>query len=496
MGDSVKKIVVQSFGQEITPADEQMLGQKTFIITEVPGPQQPQGLTEQQVVNYPSQRESIINLTDLNRKYPEPVKPPFPLSWLSILFTNHPAHYAAVEFKAKSIAFGGIKLVKSPIATSTDTTPPKELLRFYHEDFNPDLGMEEVLKRCEVDYQTTGNCFMEVIPRNNGQIKQINHAPASTMLILPDEHPMGFAQMIDGKIVAYFRRAGDLSSDRRRFEGKLVTEMIHMGEYHPSSGYYGIPSVITNLRQILGSEKADEFLVRQLARMGVVPLAFIFKNADPNDVESEESLKKFFGREVQGGKAVLKLDLPPGVEIQVEKLATEFSPALFTEYDAVAEQKIARSHGIPPLLLDIQGRGQRQASQGELEAQFAIFHDTYFIPRSKAFNRVLTQRINRLAFGIEDWNLELRPVSLANLAEQSKIDDGLQDRGVLTINQRLAKLGLPAVEGGDRNLINSGGVPIDANSGIPLAPKPQQGSPQPGATVPSPSLSSDGPTVP
>lgn len=128
------------------------------------------------------------------------------------------------------------------------------------------------LKKFAFEYLLFGNGYFQIIRNVFGAVIRLKHLPAITM-----------RYTTQSGVYAQIKKDGSVSPFAAR-------EVIHLAEYDPYQGIYGVPQYYGGIQSALLNEDATLFRRRYFkngAHMG-----FIFSMADPNlRLEDEEQLK-------------------------------------------------------------------------------------------------------------------------------------------------------------------------------------------------------------
>ncbi|NRA85057.1 MAG: phage portal protein, partial [Gammaproteobacteria bacterium] len=136
---------------------------------------------------------------------------------------------------------------------------------------NPILS-PRTFKKFAFDYCWSANGYLQIIRNPFGAIIKLRHLPSLTMRYTST--PGVYAQIKSNGSVIRFKKG----------------EIIHLKEYDPSQGIYGIPQYYGGIQSALLNEDATLFR-RKYFKNGA-HMGFIFSMADPNlSVDDEAALK-------------------------------------------------------------------------------------------------------------------------------------------------------------------------------------------------------------
>lgn len=300
-------------------------------------------------------------------------------------------------------------------------------------------SFEELRSRVRKDLETTGNAYIEVIPKVNqpGVPAGLKHLPSWTvrlcklcdeytpyevpravrnpdgswrMSIFPDRKQFRrFVQIREsGAKAVYFKEWNDprrLHYETGVFadiipQEKLAHEIIHLKLYSPRSPY-GLPRWIGRLFAIYGSRAAEEINYVTFENNQMPGMALLATNVAVTD-GSLDRMKEFVEERIQGNKnyatillieaepvgegmkdpSAMKMDLKPLTEFQ-------HADAMFKEYITMNNEMIRRSFRLPPIFV---GRSE-DYNRAVAEASRKLAEEQIFLPERKAIDRMWTNTI-------------------------------------------------------------------------------------------------------
>ncbi|SGY90993.1 Probable capsid portal protein [Moritella viscosa] len=140
--------------------------------------------------------------------------------------------------------------------------------------FKPNsLLTRRTFKKFAFDYCWAANAYLQVIKNTFGNVIKLRHLPALSMRYTST--PGVYAQRLSNGKVLRFKKG----------------EVIHLKEYDPNQGIYGIPQYYGGIQSALLNE--DATLFRRKYYKNGAHMGFIFSMADPNlSTDDEDELKK------------------------------------------------------------------------------------------------------------------------------------------------------------------------------------------------------------
>lgn len=260
-----------------------------------------------------------------------------------------------------------------------------------------DLGQSfgEVMSRVALDFETTGNGYLELVRGRAGQIEELYHCPATLVWRRPKSHPHDFR---------YWNNAGEVDFDLympgRRQEDPSVGQLVHFANPCTGSRYYGAP----DWRGCLPDIEVDYYSVlynqRFFINSGIPDMAIVVQGGE-FDKETEEKVVEFLQNNIKGlDNAHRILYLPINdkeVEVKFEKLAVDMKnmDGSFEKLRATCRDNIVSAHGVPPRLVGIVTSGQLGGG-GEIHGQLKVFQEITIGPRQSLFEMKLNPIIQEM----------------------------------------------------------------------------------------------------
>lgn len=407
------------------------------------------------------------------------VEPPFDLDKLADLLGMNTEHLRGVRSKAADVAGHGHRLIAIQ-RTDDEGNPiePDEEHRMVLEDFfswpNEKQTFRDLIESLWTDYEAMGNAYLEIVRKLDGTKDppwgppaKMYHLPAKTVRILRDGS--GFVQ-VRGTKRRFFKEFGDkrvMDCETGEFAtssldlSRHATEVVHFKRYHPASDFYGVPDFLPAAAAILGNARAAEFNISFFENRAVPDCVVIVEGGEL-DAETEETVRRFFERELAGASRAHKTlilqasgeegEMKPS--IRIEPITKGPEEASFAQYRKDNRDEIIRAHEVPPARISIIETGNIGAGSGL--AQYKIYKETVIEPRQDMLEQFFNRRViwdEEDGFGFDDWMMEFEDFDLADLETKSRIDERYLKAHAVSINEVRRERGLPAVDGGDEIFI-------------------------------------------
>lgn len=388
------------------------------------------------------------------------VLPPYNLDYLAKLYEISPVHFAAVNAKTANIVGLGYDLTESPktLLKESAMEDEKKLARFrrnlaaakedmlaWLEELARDDTFEEILRKVWVDYETTGNGYLEIGRKANGEIGYLGHIPSTSMRIRKERD--GFVQIISNKAV-FFRNFGDkttadpISGDRR------PNEVIHFKKYTPTNGYYGIPDIIAAKNNLAGEEFAARYNLDYFENKAVPRYIIVVKGASLS-LTAQRRLLEFFQTGVKGkNHRTLYVPLPAEdkdhkVEFKMEPVEAGVQDSSFNNYHKANVSSMLMAHRTPISKVGL-AEGVSLAASKDADKTFKeqVCRPEQRIAEKK-IGQIFKERTDVFVF-------KLIELSLTDEDTQSKIDERYLRMKTYTPNEVRARKGMPGMKDGDK----------------------------------------------
>jgi PBSX family phage portal protein len=406
----------------------------------------------------------------------EAVEPPYNMDYLSRVYEVSSPHHAAVDAKVSNIVGLGFDLIES-IETKEKLEEVEdsdsEKLNFLRrkisrarsrlhkqiDDLNEDESFTETMKKIAVDYEATGNGYMEVGRKIDGTIGYLGHIPSANMRVRRNRD--GFIQIVNNRIV-FFRNYGDTKTSDVVGDDPRPNEVIHFKKYTPTNNYYGVPDIIPALPALAGDEFASKFNLDYFENKAVPRYIIVVKGAKLSD-DSQRKLLEFFQTGLKGkNHRSLYIPLPADdgsakVEFKMEPVEAGIQDSSFRNYRVENRDEILMAHRVPVTKVSM-ASGISLAAARDADKNFRE-------QVTKPTQQYLEKKINKIVHEFTDmFDLEFNELSLTDEDTQSKIDERYLRMQVLVPNEIRARKGLPALDSGDTPIVLNARASAEQNT--------------------------------
>ena len=362
------------------------------------------------------------------------VVPPYNLDELAFFYDNSFANHAAINAKVSNTVGLGYNFIMTDSVKqrleemeSQDqrTRAQRKVERVktqlveWLEELNDEDTFTHVLEKAMVDYESTGNGYIEIGRKINGEIGYIGHIPATTVRVrrLRD----GYIQIVNQKVV-FFRNFQDTQAPNPVGTDPRPNELIHIKKYSPKNTYYGVPRYIVTLKGAKLSSDAEDKLFRFLQsglrgqnhRTLYIPL--------PGDGPDNK------------------------VEFKMEPIENGVQEGSFDKYRTSNTNDVLMAHQVP-----ISKVG---SSDGMSIASALVADRTFKEQVARPAQRNLEKTINKLIKEKTDVVLfKFNELTLTDENTQSQIDERYLRSQVIVPNDIRPRLGLPVMPNGDTPVV-------------------------------------------
>jgi len=401
-----------------------------------------------------SRSKQLIPLQDITTAYGlfDVIIPPYNLDELASFYETSFANHAAINAKvANTVGLGyhfeisNSTKEKLEIAESDDA-----LMRAYRkverakydledwlEERNDEDTFTHVLEKAMIDYEATGNGYIEIGRTVTGEIGYIGHIPATTIRVrrLRD----GYVQIVNQQTV-FFRNYQDTKSPNVVTNDPRPNELIHLKKYTPKNSYYGIPDSLSSATAIVGDQLAARYNVDYFEHKAVPRYIVTLKGGKFSN-ESEEKLFRFLQSGLRGqNHRTLFLPLPPDspdnkVEFKMEPIESGIQDGSFEKYRKSNREDILMSHQVPMSKVG----SAIGVSIASALASDRTFKEQVARPTQKNLEKVINKII---AEKTDMFKFKLNELTLTDENTQSQIDERYLKMQVIVPNEVRQRLGM------------------------------------------------------
>jgi PBSX family phage portal protein len=386
------------------------------------------------------------------------ITPPWNLYELANYYDTSFANHAAIDAKVENIVGLGydfeisqrtlLRLEANSDETSVDRARKrieraKIELRDWLENLNQDDSFTGTMMKFYTDVQATGNGYLEVGRKVNGEIGYLGHIPATTMRVrrLKD----GYVQIIGQKVV-YFRNFGAKNQNPITTDAR-PNEIIHFKEYSPLNTFYGIPDIMSAITSLHGDQLASQYNIDYFGNKAVPRYVVTLKGAKLSS-DAEDKMFRFLQTSLKGqSHRTLYIPLPGDsdnnkVEFKMEPIESGIQEASFKEYSKQNRDNVLMAHQVPLSKIG----GSDTANIASALAQDRTFKEQVARPAQKNLEKVIGKMVKEKT-DIVDF--KFNELTLTDEIAQSQILERYVKMQIMTPNEAREALGLPQRKDGD-----------------------------------------------
>jgi PBSX family phage portal protein len=319
-----------------------------------------------------------------------------------------------------------------------------------------------------LDYESTGNGYIEVARDAKGEVSKLYHLPVGDVRWGKEKQRV--MQQVGEKKV-WFKLFGDeriLDKNTGKFVDAIskpedvANEVIPIVQYTHKSSCYGLPEWLPAIYHMFGDFKETEYNIDFFLNFGIPAYAVIVEGKNLSQ-EVKEEISKYFETTLKGTGSqhkTLTLNVPTGGSIKFEKLNVEQKEASFRVYHKDNRDSVLTAHHVPPYRVGIVEKGQLGGSVATETDR--IYLDSVINPRQTDFSWVITEFIIKEGFQVKGWELNFKDINIYDEDRESQIAERYIGNGIKTPNEIRKEKGLDPYDGGDIFYMKSALVPIGA----------------------------------
>lgn len=400
------------------------------------------------------------------------ITPPYNLYELANFYDTSFANHAAIDAKVENVVGLGyhfemnaqtmMKLSSSTDEAATERARKRiERLKIdakeWLEGLNTDDSFTTIMEKVYTDVQATGNGYLEVGRKVNGEIGYMGHVPSTTMRVrrLRD----GFVQIIGPRLV-YFRNFGAKNQNPLTGDNR-PNEIIHFKEYSPLNTYYGVPDIIAALPSLIGDQLASQYNIDYFENKAVPRYIITLKGAKLSP-DAEDKMFRFLqtGLKSQSHRT-LYIPLPGDsdnskVEFKMEPIENSVQEGSFEKYRKQNRDDILIAHQVP-----ISKLGGADSGIAAALSQDRTFKEQVARPEQQKIQKFISKIVTEFTDIIE---LKFNELTLTDEIAQSQILERYVKNQIMLPNEARDILDLPQVAHGDKPLELTARAAADANA--------------------------------
>ena len=403
------------------------------------------------------------------------ITPPYNLYELANFYDTNFANHAAIDAKVENIVGMGYSFDMAP-AIKMRLEDEKDIERanrakkridrlkaevtVWLESLNDEDSFINIMEKIVTDVQATGNGYMEIGRKVNGEIGYIGHIPSTTMRVrrLRD----GFVQIIGGRVV-YFRNYG-ATNPNPMTEDQRPNEVIHFKEYSPLNTFYGVPDIISAYTSLMGDQMAAQYNIDYFENKAVPRYVVVTKGATLSG-EAQDRMFRFLQTGLKGqNHRSLYVPLPSDtdgnkVEFEMKPIENGVQEASFEKYRKQNRDDILIAHQVP---LSKLGSGDGGSIAAAL-ANDRTFKEQVARPAQRHLEKIVNKIVGEYTDIVE---LKFKELTLTDEVAQSQILERYVKTQIMLPNEAREKLGLPQTPNGNAPFVMSPRQAADARADL------------------------------
>jgi PBSX family phage portal protein len=386
------------------------------------------------------------------------ITPPYNMYELANYYDTSFANHAAIDAKVANIVGLGYHfsvtdrtqlMLESRDESSAVEKARKRIermkieLRDWLETLNDDDSFTKTMEKVLTDFESTGNGFLEIGRKVNGEIGYVGHIPATTVRVrrLRD----GYLQIIGQKVV-YFRNFGAKNPNPVTGDPR-PNEIIHYKQYSPLNTFYGIPDILSAISSLIGDQLAAQYNIDYFQNKAVPRYIITLKGAKLS-ADAEDKMFRFLqtGLKSQSHRT-LYIPLPGDsdgnkVEFNMEPIENGIQDGSFKEYRKQNRDDILIAHQVP-----ISKLGGTDSGIAAALSQDRTFKEQVARPSQRYLEKIVAKIIKEKTDILE---LKFNELTLTDEIAQSQILERYVRNKIMVPNEARELLDLPQRSDGDK----------------------------------------------
>ena len=295
----------------------------------------------------------------------------------------------------------------------------------------------EVITKVALDFETTGNGFLEVVKNRGNTIEELYHCPATLITLRPRGADSRFYYQNQGAKIRFQAYLPGIKEDNM---------LIHFSNYTQDSRHYGLPDWRGCVPDITLDYYAMLYNQKFFINSGIPDIAIIVEGGTFSE-EVEEEVVKFFQSNFTGidnAHKVLYLPIADqDVTVRFEKLAVDQKnrDGSFDLLRSRCRDNIISAHGVPPRLAGVSVAGALGGG-GETQGQLKIFKEITIEPRQNLFELKLAPVLQEMAGA----KIEFKEMDVKIQEKDSEFYPAMVMAGILTNDEAREALGYSTLE--------------------------------------------------
>jgi PBSX family phage portal protein len=391
------------------------------------------------------------------------IVPQYNLDELARFYESSFANHAAIAAKVANIVGLGYHFenTDATIARLEDAESEEQLMRAQRkiqrlkaqviswlEDLNDEDTFTHVLEKVYTDVESTGNGYIEIGRKVNGEIGYVGHIPSTTVRVRRMRD--GYVQIVNQNVV-FFRNFQGVDDPNPVTNDPRPNELIHIKKYSPRNSYYGVPDTVSAATSMVGDSLAGRYNVDYFENKAVPRYIVTLKGAKLS-TDAEDKLFRFLQSGLRGqSHRTLYIPLPGDspdskVEFNMDPIENGVQEGSFDKYRKSNRDDILMAHQVPYSKVG----GGAGVSIASALASDRTFKEQVARPAQKnlekVINKIVREKTDMLAF-------KLNELTLTDEVTQSQIDERYLRMQVLVPNEVRERLGYPVRVGGQEPII-------------------------------------------
>jgi hypothetical protein len=303
---------------------------------------------------------------------------------------------------------------------------------------NPYDDLNDVLKKCALDFELFNGIALEVVWNMQGQISQLSHVKWSNLRRNADGTKFYYAD----EWKEFGEPEGLTTYEPFNIEKKFGKQLYYYCSYSPTVRYYPVPEYLGALAYIETDARIANYHVNNLRNGFLGGYLFSFNNGVPTDEEQRE-IKRMLVRQMKGDEGeriVVNFNDSKDTGLEMNPLQPADLDKQFDILNSTIQQEIFVAHRVTsPMLFGVRVEGQL-GGRSELVESYELFKAVYINDRVQIIERIFNYLLSFNGIGVleiegtEPITERLTEATLTQIASRAELRAmmGLKDDTVNT----------------------------------------------------------------
>lgn len=315
---------------------------------------------------------------------------------------------------------------------------------------NKDQALRHLCNELIIDWGTIGDCAIEVIRNNKGEVAELHQLPTHTLWAHNDK--TRYCQK-RGTNAVWFKKFGLVGKNDQPITlspktgepedlplEEAANEVIFYKNYYPKSDHYGAPNILPAVGDVLTYIGIRDFNLSFFENYGV-PAYVVTLDGDWED-ETPDTIRKFLNTEIKGSDnqhKTLVLEGPEGCKVTFEPVSVAIKEGSFRLYRALCREDMLAAYAMPPYRIGIPVVGTLGGNIAEELTQ--VYVQSTIEPLQTDIEDIFNLFIIEQGLNCQSYQLKFKDIDLRNEAKEIEMMNSAIEHGYMTPNRAIERMG-------------------------------------------------------